>query len=80
MGEYRHNYIGNVFASLFDGFRVKGIEFDNQEFLFEITGQMKVLYMIEQDSGYFGRAIIESKREKDVYRNGRRVVQEVSLE
>lgn len=33
MNQYRHNYIGNVYVTLFDGFEVEKIEFDNREFL-----------------------------------------------
>jgi len=47
MNEYRHNYIGNVFAKLFDGFEVQNIEFDNQEFCFEIKGPTNVIEIIE---------------------------------
>lgn len=43
MDTYRHSYIGNVYACMFDGFDIQGIEFNNNEFFFEIVGPSDIL-------------------------------------
>jgi len=43
MNQYTHNYIGNVYVTLFDGFEIKKIEFVNREFLLEVAGPTDII-------------------------------------
>ena len=57
---YRHNYIGNIFVTLCDGFKVEKIEYENREFLFEIVGSSHLITKIAQDCWVFGNYIVEA--------------------
>jgi len=60
---YRHNYIGNIFVNLQNGFNIFNIEFYNKEFCIEIVSNSSIIEMIAADCVIYGNFIIDDSQQ-----------------